>query len=165
MTESQQPSSVCNTCRSPKALLECGLCHISICKKCAEVLPKDFFSFWKVVPEVLNHTTFCGSCFDQHVHEAKQNYLKLKDQAENIALFYKKERNVPVERQSKSELTVKNCEDRNEALLRLAFFAAEQKFNAVVHIELIPEKTKINGYQKTMWHASGYPAHLKIMDL
>ena len=122
----------------------------------------DFFSFLKLVPPELTHPTYCGSCFDQHVAVAKSSYLEVMALADKVVIFYKKERNVPVSRQSKTQLQIKDCLDRDETLLRLAFFAAQQKFNAVIHVELVPEKIRINGYQRTHWHATGFPAMLEI---
>lgn len=163
LTMSTEPTvSVCVTCREPKAAMHCGLCQNAICKKCTEAMGSDFFSFLKSVPTELSHPAYCGGCFDQHVALAKTAYLETMALADKVVIFYKKERNVPVARQSKMQLQVKDCLDRDETLLRLAFFAAQQKFNAVIHVELVPEKIRINGYQKTHWHATGFPAMLEL---
>ena len=147
----------CATCRGSKAVLSCGLCQNALCKKCAEVLPRDYFSFLKNVPETLQHVAYCGSCFDAHVASAKTQYEDLLKKAKTVTIFYRKERNVPVKRKSKVQLTVSDCADRDEALLRLAFFSAQQSCNAVADVEVTPQKIKINGYQTTLWHAKGFP--------
>lgn len=161
-TASTSPIPVCASCREPKAVLNCGLCQSAICKKCSETMGSDFFSFLKSVPPELSHPTYCGACFDQHVAAAKAEYLDVMAMADKVVIFYKKERNVPVSRQSRMQLQVKDCLDRDETLLRLAFFSAQQKFNAVIHVELVPEKIRINGYQRTHWHATGFPAMLEV---
>ena len=153
---------ICETCRDPKAVLNCGLCQNGLCKKCAESMGSDFFSFLKDVPPELTHAVYCGSCFDQHVAVAKATYLEVMAKADKVVIFYKKERNVPVTRQSRVQLQVKDCLDRDETLLRLAFFAAQQSFTAVIHVDLVPEKIRINGYQRTHWHATGFPGILEL---
>ncbi len=149
-------TAACATCRQPKAVLQCGICQNPVCKKCAEVLSRDFFSFLKTVPDALQHPAYCGGCFDAHVAHAKTEYEALLKKAKTVTIFYRKERNVPVKRKSKLQLIVPDCADRDEALLRLAFFSAQQNCNAVADVELTPQKIKINGYQTTRWQATGF---------
>ena len=51
-------------------------------------------------------------------------------------------------------------------MLRLAFFAAENGYNAVTKVDLRYEKVRDEGgYQTTLWHGSGYAATLDGREL
>jgi hypothetical protein len=50
--------------------------------------------------------------------------------------------------------------DRDEALLRLAFFAAQGNYNSLVDVELTSEKVRNGGYQTLKWRGVGVPVHV-----
>jgi hypothetical protein len=54
-------------------------------------------------------------------------------------------------------VTVKDVPDRDEAILRLAFLAAEEGFNAILDVNVKSEKVRNEGWQKMRWSGSGLP--------
>jgi hypothetical protein len=124
-----------------------------------QFLDGEFFSFLKIVPEDLKHPSYCGPCYDQKVVSSMESYLEIIERAKKMDIFYKNERNVPVIRRSNVKLSVNDCPDRKETLLRLAFLAAEQSYSAVVGVDLSSKKILTAGYQKSNWSATGFPAH------
>ena len=48
-------------------------------------------------------------------------------------------------------LTVKDCPDRDETIMRLAFFAAQRSSNAVIQVEVTAEKVRNGAYQTSKW--------------
>ena len=57
-------------------------------------------------------------------------------------------------------LHVKNCSDKNETLLRLAFLAALSNFNTLLDVDITHKKVRDEVYQKTMWFGTGVPLKL-----
>lgn len=159
---------ICSACLQAKSSLKnnlhCGICDVLLCKDCVHFHDDTFFSFLKEIPVDLSHKVYCLPCYDQKVEPAKAPYLEVKEKAKDVYVFFKKH-NVPLIRRSKNFVNVENCPDREEILLRLAFFAAEQSFNALVEVNLIPEKRVINGYQSLYWSGKAYPAEIRVSSL
>ncbi len=131
------------------------------CKECTQFLDPDAFSFLEKIPEELRHVTYCQACYDAKVAQELDGYAQAVERAKQIFIFYKKHDYLQIIRRSKKMLKVSECKDRKEVLLRLAFFAAQQSYNALINVELIPEKVIIAGYQTTNWTGTGFPADVK----
>src|SRR3989344_1147102 len=80
---------ICTICQKPKATLECGICHESICKNCTQFVDHDFFSFAAQTRQDLKASTFCGTCFYNQVQPAIEIHENLMNQARQVAVFYK----------------------------------------------------------------------------
>src|SRR3990167_6285177 len=161
--------SLCSACRLPKASLKldlhCGMCQAVLCKDCTQFLGEDSFSFLKKVPEELKHATYCGNCFDEKVRPAQEAYLKTMVLAKEVYIFEKSEKYIPLINKSKNKLIITDCADRKDTLLRLAFLAAQDNFNAVINVEIVYKKIRINGYQTTAWSGTGFPAQIRSSKL
>lgn len=159
---------LCSSCLQPKASLKnnfhCGLCENLLCKDCIQFVEESSFSFWKVVPDELKRSTYCGVCYDQKVVPAKESYSEIMERAKQVYVFFKKQ-HIPLIHRSKTPVTVQDCPDREEALLRLAFFAAEQSFNALVDAKLVSEKVFVSGYQSLSWSGTAFPAQVRTASL
>lgn len=169
MSKQPLPEPVCYSCRQSNASLkkgyQCGLCQNLLCKKCIFPLNKSFFSFLKEVPEELTHTAYCNTCYHQKVAPAMETYLETMQRAEGLYVFEKASRHVPLIMRSKHKISVENCADRKETILRLAFLAAEQAFNAITGVEVVCEKVRISGYQTSKWSATGYASKIDVLGL
>ncbi|MFO1520072.1 MAG: hypothetical protein U1F57_10480 [bacterium] len=150
----------CSACLQPKARLRCGLCEKSLCKDCALFVDESSFSFLKTVPDELRRNTYCAPCYDGKVAPAKESYSQIMDRAKQVYVFFKKH-HIPLITRSKHPVTVKDCPDRDEALLRLAFLAAEQSFNALLEVNLVSEKIYVSGYRSLSWSGSAFPAKVR----
>lgn len=164
-TSEKTPEQSCTSCLKPKAALKntslCGLCQRMSCKACTQFLDPDAFSFLEKVPEDLRHGTYCHACYDEKVAPELASYARAMERAKQVYVFYKKHGYLQLIRRSKKMLSIRECTDRKEVLLRLAFFAAQQSYNALIDVELIPEKVQISGYQKSNWTGTGFPADVK----
>jgi hypothetical protein len=150
----------CVSCRKPKASLTCDLCEDSLCKKCAQILNQDTFSFLESLPEVLTHHTYCGVCFDQNVAPELDAYQEAMEAAKNVFVFFKTQRkDIPLIKKSKDTFQVMNCEDRDEMILRLAFFSVKAGYNGLIEVEVSSEKLHPGGsYQTSQWRGIGTAA-------
>jgi hypothetical protein len=150
---------VCVSCRRPKDDLSCELCHADLCKKCVQFLDAATFSFYTKIPNELSHTHYCQNCYAQTVESALEAYEEIIERARGSYVFFTSHRKqIPLLKKSKDSVRVENCEDRDETILRLAFLAAEQGYNSVMEVEVVCEKVRNEGYQKSAWRAVGIPA-------
>lgn len=154
-----QEEQVCVACRRPKASLNCGSCQESVCKNCAQFLDESTFSFLKEIPKELSHTYYCPMCHDSTVAPALDAYREVMDRAQQAYVFFITQRKpIPLLKKSKEKVSVKACEDRDETILRLAFFAAQEGYNAVTQVVVESEKIRNAGYEKSVWRGEGIPA-------
>lgn len=151
----------CCVCQKPKATLQCGICVSAVCKYCAQFVEEDQFSFLPKTPPDLSHTTYCGPCFDAKVAPEIEAYEQAMKRAKAITVFFtgdsKQTRNF---KRIEKPIKVKNCDDREETLLRLAFLAVHAKFNAIIDVEIISEKVRSGAYQTTKYSGKAMPTNV-----
>lgn len=151
----------CCVCSQVKAPLVCGICGGSICKKCTQFTEEGAFSFLKTVPPALAHQIYCGVCFDREVAPALTEYEATMEAARNIMVFMKSQsKETRLISRKEPVVKVSDCADHDECILRLAFFAAQLKFNALIDVQVTPKKLITGGYQTTVYSGTGIPAHV-----
>lgn len=151
----------CVTCFKPKATLSCGICNEAVCKSCAQFVDEDAFSFLAHIPEQLKHQVFCGPCFNQNVAEELASYEQTMAQAKNTLVYEKTQgKETRLIKRLEEPVKVVDCPDREEAVLRLAFFAAKLGYNSIIDVEVSYKKVGERAYQKLIYSASGIPAHV-----
>jgi IS4 transposase len=125
-------SRLCVTCYKPKTPLQCGICEGPLCKACTQFVDEETFSFLRTIPAELSHT--------------------------EIAIYYKTEaKETRLVKRLEEPYVIENCPDKNETLLRMAFFAVKDRFNALVDVELKSEKVRRGSYQTLKWSGSAVP--------
>lgn len=150
--------SVCKTCRKPKAPYTCGLCHENMCKACTHFLGEETFSFQKLVPEALKHNCYCSNCFDDQVAGPLNDYNDLMERAKDIIIYGKDQTRLTRYLKRKEDpYQVDDCVDKDEAVLRMAFFAAQANFNCLIDVVLVAKKVTIGTYKNTVWSGTGVP--------
>jgi hypothetical protein len=151
----------CISCTKNKALLKCGICDSDVCKYCAIILPEDGFSFLAKIPDDLKHSIFCGPCYDQKVAAHWDEYQETIEKAKNINVYLSNQgKETRLVKRTEELFKVTNCLDHDETLLRLAFFAVQAGFNALVDVDLTSAKVRENNYQTLVWSGVGRPANL-----
>jgi uncharacterized protein YbjQ (UPF0145 family) len=149
--------NLCKTCRTPKAPYTCGICQECTCKKCTQFL-SETFSFSKVVPESLKHTTYCMNCFDDQVAGPLADYQHTMEAAKEIIIFRKEQSKVTrLLRRKADPYQVEDCEDEDEALMRMSFMAVKDKYNCLIDISLTPKKIVVGSHKKTIWSGTAVP--------
>jgi hypothetical protein len=149
----------CINCRKPTATLTCEACDEPVCKKCLEILDAETFTFLAKKPEHLTHTNYCSGCYDQLVAPELDSYNEILERAKQAFIFFKTQRKeIPLIKKSRETYRVLECPDRDETILRLAFFAARDGYNAVIDCEAVSEKVRHHAYQTSKWKGSGIGA-------
>ena len=161
-----QTANLCFTCRKPKAAYHCQLCQEQVCKNCAQFIDENEFSYLKSIPEELKHTTYCLNCFNEKVSTPLENYKEMLVQAKEIIIFYKSEGKITrlLERKQKP-YQVENCVDEDEALLKLSMYAVQDKFNALIDINLTSKKIINGSHKKLTWTGTAMPLLLNEKEL
>jgi hypothetical protein len=78
---------------------------------------------------------------------------------EAFIFFTTQKKSIPLIRKSKTLITIESCVDRDETILRLAYFAAKDGYNAVVDVDVTVKKVRAGGSTKTAdWRGVGYGA-------
>jgi len=154
---------VCITCQSAaKQGLACGLCAESICKSCTQFIDDGQFSFLPELPKDLAHNVYCGVCYDKTVAPALAEYEHQIEKAKQILIYEKHQgKESRLLSRKESPVSVQGCEDRSEALLRLAFLAVLKGYNGLVDVQLVPTKLKQNSRPTTIWNGSGVPTDIR----
>ena len=115
----------------------------------------------RYVPANLRHSTFCLSCYSEHVAANVEKYDELIAKAKQIIVFEKSQaKETRLIKKIEEPVHVHNCPDKDETLLRLAFFAAEMNYNAIIDVILTPKKILTGNYQTTSWTGSGVPVNV-----
>lgn len=153
---------VCVSCRKELKAgksFGCGVCEASVCKNCLEVLPEGRVPFMQKVPPELTHRNYCQGCYSEHVQPALDRYDQCMEAAEGVFVFFKSQKaQIPLIKKELVVMRVKDFTDRDQAILCLAFWAAEQGHNAILQVEAIGSKVRNEGFQKMAWSAEGVAA-------
>ena len=104
------------------------------------------------------------NCYNQGVGEKLHFYSETLAKAKNVDIFSKSQskesRNI---KRVESPIQVHECLDQEEALMKLAFIAAEKGFRTLVDVELRSKKVGAGkAYKKLIWLGSGIPANPKV---
>jgi hypothetical protein len=151
----------CTSCQKIKAQLNCGVCLQTVCKSCAHFGNEFDFSFLAIATENLCQEVYCGPCYDKHVLPELDKYSQTMEAAKNVRVFLKSQsKETRLLSHKESILTVTDCVDYNEAILRLAFFAAKAKFNAIIAVEITSRTVKNGSYQYSLWSGTARPTNI-----
>src|SRR5690606_32062348 len=133
----------------------CGICEEPVCKNCAQFLEVNAFSFEPALADELKHSYYCSACHAEYVEPALSAYEATMEQAKQTYIFFTTQKTrLPIESKAKLKLRVENCPDRDETILRLAFLAVQQGYNSVIETEVVAEKIRNAGYQKSNWQGT-----------
>lgn len=154
--------NTCELCQKPKATLECGACHASVCKSCAEFTDDTTFGLMPEVPAELAHTTYCGRCHDQTVAPALATYQEKVDRARNVSVYFNHQgKETRLLKRKERKIEVAGCLDEDQVLMKLAFAAAEAGFNGIIDVAVKSEKVRIGTYQTLKWSGTGVPSDVR----
>lgn len=150
--------NTCKTCRKPKANYDCGLCEEHVCKSCAQFLGEDYFSFLRKIPSDLKHSIYCINCFDDKVRETYDSYNETMEKAREIMIFTKAQTKLTGHIKRKEEpYRVENCDDEDEAIMKMSFYAVQDNFNTLLDIQTFNKKVIVGSHKKTIVDATAIP--------
>ena len=149
----------CVSCTDSKVTAKCELCEEDLCKKCVQFLDPETFQYQEKLPVELTHTRYCRFCYDDKIVLAQEKYSETLEKAKQVFVFFTTQKRKPnLLKRAKKMVEILNCPDRDMTILKLAFLAADQGFNALVDTLVSSEKVRNEGYQKSQWQGKGLPA-------
>lgn len=152
----------CCSCFKPKANLVCGICEDTICKKCTQFIEENSFSFRKKISAELSHTAFCETCYTQKILPELNAYNEMMEQAKNIMVFMKAQfKETRFVKRLEDPISIAECSDYDEIILRLAFKAAEMNFNGIIDVDVVAKKVRTGNYQTSVFSATAIPANVR----
>lgn len=141
--------------------LNCQVCACDLEKSEALFVDEETFAFLRQLPTGVQLGIYCPVCFDKNVRAELDNYNDKLERAKNVNVFFltqsKESRFV---RRTEKPVTVKDCPDRDEVVLRLAFLAVEAGKNALVDVELSSAKVRNGRWQSSTWSGQAVPADI-----
>jgi hypothetical protein len=153
-------AEVCKTCRTAKAPFQCGICQCSICKKCTQFLDETF-QFRRQVPESLKHSSYCMNCFDDEVSAPLADYQDKLERAKEIIIFTKDRSKITRLLKRKADpYQVDECEDQEEALMKMSFLAVEDNYNCLIDVALKSRKIINGSHRKAIWSGEAVPINI-----
>jgi uncharacterized protein YbjQ (UPF0145 family) len=151
----------CCICQKSKTTIVCGVCAQDVCKNCTVFLEPEQFSFLQKKPKILESSAFCSACYTEKILPELTKYEATMEAAKNILVFdVTQGKETRFIKRKEKEVTVSDCADRDETVLRLAFQAAEKGYNAIVDMDIKPKKIKDGKYQHTVWSGKAVPANV-----
>jgi len=151
-------SQTCIACRATKAERSCGVCSESVCNGCAQFLKDETFSFRNDLAPEIKHHYYCPNCYDTHITPALEEYEEQMNQAKGVFVFFTTgKRAVPTLKKSLTWIEIKDCLDRDETIMRLAFNAVRMGYNAIINTEVKSVKSRNKAYQKSIWSGEALP--------
>lgn len=151
-------SAICKSCKKPKANYDCGLCHEQVCKSCAQFLTDEAFSFLAKKPKELSFSVYCDPCFQDNVATPLSDYEANMEKAHEVIIFNKNETKKTGHLKRKEEpYKVEDCEDEQETIMRLAFFAARDGFNCLLDVTITHRKIIVGSHKKTIFTGTAIP--------
>lgn len=162
----ENTATCCSCLKTKKPAFICGICQSPICKSCVHFVDEHAVSFFAKTSPELTHPAYCGDCFSNTVQPHMAIYEEVLEKAKLVTVFFKDQRKrTRLMNRNEKVIQVKDCSDKEETLMRLAFLASEANFNSLIDVDITFVKTKINFYQTSLWQGSAIPVNLNAAQL
>lgn len=156
----------CCSCESAKTKLNCGLCGGALCKSCVQFVDEEALSFLEKVPAELQHDAYCPQCYSAQVAPVLDEQSRVMERARDVNVFFRNQgKESRFIRRSEKPIQVKDCSDRDDVVLRLAFLAAQAGFNCIIDVDVDQEKIRMGGWQTSKWSGRAIPANVDQAQL
>lgn len=154
----------CQTCSAVKTAVICDRCSEHTCKRCSFFIDDTVFDYTDFLPEEIKDKVFCTSCYYQDVDAVLVDYKELLEKAKAVNV-YSSIQGAETGRIKRIEkpILVQDCDDREETLLRLAFFAAQKDYDTLVDVSIKSKKVGEGAYKKLVWSGTAVPVDPKVL--
>lgn len=152
----------CESCFSADTVLRCHKCSNPSCKKCSCFIDEEEFDFLSLLPEDVAGQTFCPSCYNSSIAATLEEYREYLAKARAVDVYDKEQKRESWRfRRTEKKLSIKDCDDREETLLRLALLSAQKGFDTMVDVDIQSEKVGTGTYKKLIWSGTASPVDSK----
>src|SRR5690606_7818861 len=99
-----------------------------------------------------------SQCYDEKVAGPFAEYNAIMEKAKEVIVFTKDRAKLTGHLKRKEDpVVVEDCEDEDETLMRLAFFAAQEDFNCILDVKITNKKIIVGSHKKTIFSGSAIP--------
>jgi len=152
----------CQSCFKNQSVLKCAECENTVCKSCACFVDETSFEHEVLLPDSIRAKTFCPSCYTFKAEPVLLEYQEIFERAKLVDVYSIKQTNeTSLIKRVEKPIKIKNCDDRSEALMCLAFMTAQKNYDTIVDVKLESEKVFDAKYRKLVWSGSGIPVDPK----
>lgn len=145
---------------------QCQKCECPLRKGEVEFVDENTFSFLSAPPTGVELGSYCIQCFDAHVRPEVDKYNEKLELAKNVNVFYSSQsKESRFVRRIEKPIKVEKCQDKDEAVLRLAFLAVQQNKNSIVDVDLNSIKVRNGSWQSSLWSGRAIPADIDERNL
>lgn len=154
---------LCQSCSAQKTALRCEKCEEATCKKCSFFIDEDVFDHVELLPDNIQNKTFCTSCYHEGVYSVLEESREILERAKNVDVYGKDQGNeTGLIKRIEKPIVIKDADDREETLLRMAYYAAQKGFDTLVDVDIKSKKTGKGTYIKLIWDGYAVPVNPKI---
>ncbi|MFN3696374.1 MAG: hypothetical protein ACK4VO_02940 [Pseudobdellovibrio sp.] len=153
--------TVCPFCQKSKNLQSCEACHEIVCKNCAQFVSEATFKFSQTLLQKKFHQVYCPTCFNNEVADHVNQYENTVEKAKEIAVFdISQSKETRLIKRLEKAFKLENETDEEDAIMKLAYLAAEKGFNAIIDVDIKPTKVRDGSYQTTIYTCTAIPAQV-----
>jgi hypothetical protein len=105
--------------------------------------------------------TYCNTCFDTSIAAEMEKYDQTMELAKEVSVYFVDQgKETRLFKRSDNKFSVKDCADRDETIMRLAFLAAQAGCNTLVDVDLVYAKVRDGSFKISHWTGSATGANL-----
>lgn len=148
----------CIVCCKNKTAMLCDSCAQPSCKRCCYYVDAAAFEYLSYLPENIQNKVFCPNCYNDNISKELIEYEEILTRAKNLDIYIKKQSSeTRLMRRISKPIKVDNCGDEKDALMRLAFKAAQLGYRTIVDVDLKAKKVGQGSYIKKVWSGFAIP--------
>jgi len=153
----------CQSCFKNKTAIKCSECEDPTCKSCSYFIDDTVFEFAELLPETVKDKTFCTACYHKVADPVLEQYREYLERAKNVNVYSSIQgTETGLIKRIAKPIVIKDCADREETLMRMAFYAAQKGYDTLVDVDIKSAKVGKGTYKKLMWAGTGIPVDPKI---
>ncbi len=139
-----------------------------MCKSCVQFVDNERLSFYNPPADQALTGAYCLTCYEAKAAPAIRDYDAIMEQAKNVNVFFTEQgKETRLIKRSDTKFSISNCTDRDETILRMAFFAVQAGFDTLVDIDLVYEKVRDGSFKLSNWKGTATgakpdPKHLPL---
>ena len=143
--------------------MKCDDCDCLSCKHCSFIIDGEVFELVSLLPDSIKDKAFCPNCYNDKYGAIFEEQLEILERAKDVNVYSKiQTKETRLIRRIHKPIHIKECEGREETLLRLAFLAAKEGYDTLVDVDLTTQKIGTKSYIRLLWNGVAVPVDPKI---
>lgn len=122
-------------------------------------MDQNIFEYSDLLPKQILDKAMCPNCYDSEAHDIVEKYKEALETAKDVDIYDENQAKATYKMpRHEKPISVADCDNREEVLMRLAFLATLKGFNTLLDVGLQSKKITVSGrYKKLIWSGKGIP--------